>query len=99
MTIANDLLRKTTGLEHMRRVRSYLQSHRRLLVAGGAGKRELKTLDESILYVDGIIRSNDLYPLDAPDTVTAPRSERPLCPPGEETWMLPFIAELAGEPA
>lgn len=97
MTIVNDLLRRTTGLEQMRRVRSYLQSHRRLLAAGGAGKRELKTLDETLKHVDGIIRSNAIFPLDTPDPEPAPPAAQPLVMPGMEAWTNEFLLHLIGD--
>ena len=98
MTISNGLFQPVRRLEHYRRAAGYLRAHRAHLVATGASKRELKTLDDTVREIDSAIAANAIYPLDTPEPEPPPETtEQPLCHPGDEAWMEPFIAELAGD--
>lgn len=82
--------------EHFRRVEDFLRAHRVLLLAGGAKKRELVTLDESIREMAVIVEESTIHPLDEPAPKPAPvLPEQPLVPPGAEEFMAAFIGELA----
>lgn len=82
--------------EHFRRVVDFLHALRELLVAGGAKKRELATLDATIREMQLIVEQSTIYPLDNPAPKPAPvLPEVPLVPPGTEEFLNDFIAELA----
>jgi len=82
--------------EHFRGVVDFLKAHRDHLVSGGAKKRELRTLDETIREMVVILEMSTIYPLDEPAPKPAPvLPPQPLVMPGSEQFMDAFIAELA----
>jgi hypothetical protein len=99
MTIANDLLKRTTRLEHFRRTVRFLNAHRQTLVSAGARRAELRTLDETIAEVAWIVRMNAIEPPDTPELPPARVLEQPLVMPGSEQFIDAFFNELLGDPS
>lgn len=100
MYVANELLGPTGRLEHFRRALGYLRAHHAHLAATGAGKRELKTLAETIDEHARIIALSEIHPLDTPQVEPEPdREEQPLCPPGAEGTIAQIFHIALGDAA
>lgn len=98
--VANELLGPTGRLEHFRRALGYLRAHHKHLVAAGAGKRELKTLTETIEEHARIIALSEIHPLDTPASPPEPPcAEQPLCPPGAEGTIATIFHIALGDAA
>lgn len=97
--ISETIFRPTPRLEHYRRAAGFMRAHRASLVAAGAGKRELATIDETIREFDWIIKMSDWgQPLDTPEPEPEPpREEQPLCPLGAEYAVAEIFAIALGD--
>jgi hypothetical protein len=81
-------------LEHFKRCRDHMLTLRALLVARGAGKKELATLDGTIAEMSDVVAMSEIFPPDTPlPESDEPRPAQPLCPPGEEVWMSQFFMD------
>ena len=90
------LFQPISMLEHYKRTVDYLKAHRVLLLAGGSGKKQIATIDETIRQMQRIVDYSTIYPPDTPQPGPEPEpQQQPLVPPGSEEFMHDFIEELA----
>lgn len=86
--------------EHYRQVVDFLKAHREHLIASGARKRQLSTLDETIREMQVIVEMSTIYPLDEPPPKPVPvLPPQPLVMPGSEEFMDGFIETLVEDDA
>lgn len=95
--IGDTLLAPVRRTEHFRRTVAYLHRLRDLLVASGAGKHELATLDATAKDMASIVAMAEIFPPDTPQPRPTPElPPQPLVPPGCE-WMHEWFGELIGD--
>lgn len=98
--VSETIFNPVQRIEHYRRVVTYLQAHRALLVAGGAGKRELATLDATAKDMADIVALCEIFPPDTPPVEPeSPREEQPLLMPGAEAAVAEIFAIALGDEA
>jgi len=94
--VSETILRPVRRLEIYRRTLDHLRAHRDHLVATGAGKRAVATIDGDIAEFAGIVSLCEIHPLDTPQPEPVEAlPEQPLVMPGSESFMHDFIDGLA----